>query len=161
MDNLPKLTEKQEKFLFEIFINRKSQTDAYCCAFDCQTMSRRNICIEASKLMKNPNITPWVEHNRKNRQEVNDNEVHYSQKDFFNELEDLHIIALESLDKNGNPNVVAAKGIVELKGKTKGYLKNELELSGGTVVQMSEVKVGEEQLSFEVGAETDATSKNS
>lgn len=155
MDKKPTLTDKQELFLYEIFVNRKSQTEAYRCAYDCQTMSTRNICIEASKLMKNPNITPWVEWYKKNKQQVAKEEIDYSQKDFFDELEDLHMIALESLDKNGNPNVGAAKGIVELKGKAKGYLKNEVELSGGAVVQMGEVKIGGKQLSFNIGNNED------
>lgn len=118
---LPKLTYKQQQFVLHYTINNGNATEAYKKAYDCKDMKDTSITVEASKLLKNPNVSPWLKQAQKNKQEVFENEIKYSAKDCFNELEQMKNLALKCFDKSGNPNVNSAIKTIELKGKLAGH----------------------------------------
>ena len=80
------------------------------------------------------------------------NDTNYTVKDALNELDELKNIALNSLDKNGNPNVSAALRAIEAKAKIAGLYKQNLAPTQN-VVQMSEIIVDGEQLKLNIGEE--------
>lgn len=83
---------------------------------------------------------------------TNKNQSSFSQKEAIEEFEELKRIALNSYDKNGNPNILAAIRAVENKAKIAGlYTQNNLEI--GTVVRMGEITIDGEQLKLNIGEE--------
>ena len=79
-------------------------------------------------------------------------EIIYSKDDALIKFEELKQIALNCLDKNGNPNIAAAIRAEENKAKIAGhYLNNNYEIS--TVVKMSEITIDGQQLKLNVGEE--------
>jgi phage terminase small subunit len=155
MDNLPILTQKQQTFLLQYLLNGNA-TESYRAAFDCSNMKDKTVWEEASKMLNHPKVAPWIEYHQKNQQEVIKEELNYTALDAFKEFQEMQELAKQSSKNYGN-----AIKCIENKAKLAGLFKERLELSGGTVVQMGEVKVADVQLSFEVGAELDDTSKNS
>lgn len=74
----------------------------------------------------------------------------YSPNDAIKEFDNLKEIALNCLDKNGNPNISAAIRAVENKAKIAGlYSQNNVQI--GTVVKMGEVKIDGKQLKLNIG----------
>lgn len=130
MENLPKLTEKQQTFLIRYFSNGKNASEAYRFAYN-SNGNEKTVWTEASELLKNPKVSPWLEYYEQNCQEAITNELRYSAQDCFNELESLRVMAIESRDKYFNPNVNSAIKAVELKGKLAGHFKDKVEVSGG------------------------------
>ena len=78
MTELPKLTDKQQKFVLNYITNGNNATDAYRKSYDCTKMSDKSITVEASKLLKNPNVTLWLNQANCNVQEVFQEEIKYS-----------------------------------------------------------------------------------
>ncbi len=117
---LPKLTAKQQKFVFFYATNGNNASDAYRKSYDCSNMKDESINVEASKLLKNTKVTLWVQWYQQNTQNVINQEFEYSQIEHFNKLNELQTIALSSRDKQGNPNVSVALKAEELKGKMSG-----------------------------------------
>lgn len=148
---LPKLTEKQNRFVLA-YGNCRKPIEAFKLAYDCSNMNANTIYVEASRLMKNPKIAPWIAYIEESSQKVAIEELNYSIRDCFNEVDEMKKIALESLDKSGNPNINAAIKAVELKGKLAGHFdKDNKEQVSGTITVMGEVVIDGEELSFEVG----------
>lgn len=78
------------------------------------------------------------------------NEITYSLSDAISELNDLKDIALNCLDKNGNPNISAAIKVVETKAKLAGlFSKTNIQI--GQVVKMNEITIDGEQLKLNIG----------
>lgn len=69
--------------------------------------------------MKNPNITLWLDFIQETKKEHIANEIEYSINDAFKEFDDLKMIALESVDQYGRPNIAAANKAVEMKCRLK------------------------------------------
>lgn len=157
MNDLPELTEKQDKFVQYYFKNGRNASAAYRLAYD-SNAKEKTVWEESSKLLKHPKVAPWIEHYKANVKEVFEEDIIYTTQDCVNELNSLFTMAIESRDKNGNPNVSAAVKIVESKGKLYGLFKDQIQLSGGAIVQMGEVKAGEQTLSFNIGADNDIDS---
>lgn len=130
MENLPILTDKQEKFLLYYFTNNKNATDAYKKAYSPKKMNDNSICVEASRLLKHPKVALWLDYYNKNQQEVIENEVKYTVKDSFNEIDEVIKLAKKPQGKSGSLNLGAAIKGIELKGKLKGLYKEKLEVSG-------------------------------
>ncbi len=148
---LPKLTEQQNRFVLAYGNCRKS-IEAYKQAYNCSKMNANTIYVEASRLMKNPKISPWIEYIEESSQKVAIEELNYSIRDCFDEVDEMKKIALESLDKSGNPNINAAIKAVELKGKLAGHFdKDTKEQATGTITVMGDVTIDGQELSFEVG----------
>ena len=114
IENLPKLTSKEQKCLLRFFSNGKNASEAYRYAYDYSKMKKASVYVEASKFLKNPKITLWIEYYTANQEEVISNEINYSAKECFENMKELQLIALTSKDKNGNTNINAAIKAEEL-----------------------------------------------
>jgi hypothetical protein len=120
-------------------------------------MSATSISVEASRFFKNPKITLWVAYYQQNQQEAVKEELKYSALDFFDECNELKMIALDCKDKYGNPNITAAIKATENKAKVCGLLKDQI-INNGSVVQMPSVTINGEEMSFNIGEEVDGNS---
>lgn len=149
-EELPKLTQKQNAFLQRYLINGNDASEAYRFAYDTQAKAS-TVWSEASKLLKNPNVTQWIEFHKKNIKDFAEKEMIYTIKDCMKEIQESQLMAVESTDKFGNPNVSAFQKGIELKGKLFGLFKENLDITGNTVVQMGEIKAGEIPLEFNIG----------
>jgi len=79
------------------------------------------------------------------------NDISYSIKDAIKEFDELKELALNSYDKNGNPNISAAIKAVEQKAKIAGlYSKND-SLQIANVIKMNEISIDGEQLKLDIG----------
>ena len=129
--DLPKLTTKQQQFVLHYTINGGNASKAYKQAYDCEGMKDTSIQVEASKLLKHPNISQWLEQAKSNVEEVFQDEIKYSAKDCFDELEEMRKLSLICFDKAGNPNVNSAIKTIELKGKLAGHFVDKHQVTGG------------------------------
>lgn len=119
---LPKLTPKQQTFVLHYTINGGNATEAYRQAYDCSKMQDNSITVEASKLLKNPNITLWLKQANINKQEVFEEELKYSVVDCFEELAEVQ----KRAKKDGGNYSQEIKAI-ELKGKLAGHFVDKHE----------------------------------
>ncbi len=76
----------------------------------------------------------------------------YTQIDAINEFDELKNIALNSFDKNGNPNIGAALRAVENKARIAN-LYSQANLEIGTIVKMGEITIDGQQLKLNIGEE--------
>lgn len=154
-NDLPQLQDKQDACLKRYLSNGFRKTEAYRYAYDCEGMSMASIYVEASRFFKNPKITLWLEYYRQNTEKATQETLNYSALDYFNDCEEMKLIALECRDKQGNPNVNAAIKADENKAKVCGLLKDQI-IHSGNVTQMPSVIVNGKELVLEVGEEADA-----
>lgn len=146
-NNLPKLTPKENAFVFHLYTDcLNSPTKAYKLAYDCKNSSEKTIYVEASRLMKNPKITLWREYYEKTLMNFQKEEIKYTRKDFFDDLD-----RIRSKTEDNQKTVSVALKAVELKAKSCGFLKEKVELSGSASVQMGEVKIDNQTLNFNIG----------
>ena len=150
MADLPKLQEKQDACLKRYLTNGYKKSEAYRWAYDCSKMKTASIYVEASKFFKNPKITLWMEYYKRNTQNAVQEELNYTALDYFNDCEEMKLIALECRDKFGNPNVSAALKADENKAKVAGLLKDQI-IHSGEVIQMPSVVVNGKELELNVG----------
>jgi len=148
-DDLPLLTEQQNNFVKEYVLNNQNGTEAYRIAYNSKATST-TCCVEASRLLKNPKITPWIEYYRNTIRQHITEEIKYSIDDAFKEFDDMKIIALESKDKNGNPNITAANKAIEMKCKLKGLMSDDV-VSNSVVVEMGKVELDGKELELNIG----------
>lgn len=149
-NDLPIMTDKQHACMRRYLSNGFNKSEAYRSSHDCKKMKATSIAVEASKFFKNPNVTLWLEYYQQNQQEAIQEELKYSALDFFDECNELKMIALDCKDKNGNPNIAAAIKAVENKAKVCGFLKEQV-IHSGSVTQMPSVIVNGEKLELNVG----------
>lgn len=149
-NNLPKLTEKEHSCLKRYLTNGYKKSEAYRYAYDCSRMNTASIYVEASKFFKNPKITLWLDYYRQNTEKAVKDELNYSAMDYFNDCEELKLVALECRDKYGNPNISAAIKADENKAKVCGLLKDQI-IHSGNVTQMPSVVVNGEELVLNIG----------
>lgn len=148
---LPKLTEQQNRFVLA-YGNCRKAIEAYKQAYDCSKMNANTIYVESSRLIKHPKIAPWIAYIEESSQKVAIEELNYSIRDCFDEVDEMKKIALESLDKSGNPNINAAIKAVELKGKLAGHFdKDNKEQGASTVTVMGDITIDGQELNFNVG----------
>jgi hypothetical protein len=158
---LPKLTEQQNRFVLVYGANGFKPVEAYMEAYDCSNMSKDSIYVEASRLLKHPKVAQWIEYIHENAQQVARDELNYSIRDCFNELDELKV-----LSKKDKSTYSVAKGCIELKGKLAGHFNRDEKEStiSGAITVMGDVVVDGTQLDFEVGEEVeqnaDKTSTN-
>lgn len=131
MIELPKLTDKQEKFILKYLTNGNNAREAYKQSYDCEKSTEATIDVEASKLLKHPKVALWLKQANCNVQEVFQEEIKYSVKDCFDEIEEMKKEAMNCGDKYGNPNVGVALKAVELKGKLAGHFVDKHVVAGG------------------------------
>ncbi len=75
----------------------------------------------------------------------------YNQEDAFKEFEELKNIALNSFDKNGNPNIALAMRAVENKAKIAGLYSSNKDIKIANIVNMKEITLDGEQLKLDIG----------
>lgn len=124
--DLPKLSDKQQKFVLNYLTNGNNASEAYRQSYDCKKSSPETITSEASKLLKNPNVTQWLEQAENNKKEVFNNEIKYSIKDCFDELAEVQERAKK--DKGNYTQEIKA---IELKGKLAGHFVDKHQVTGG------------------------------
>lgn len=152
MNDLPKLTEKENKCLMLWLTNGRKQSEAYKGAYDCSNMSDNAIYVESSRFFKNPKITQWIDYYLKNTQQTLQEQLDYNAKKHFEELNEMKMLAMECRDKYQNPNVNVALKAVELKGKLAGlYQESREENENGTVNVMGTIKIDGQNIDFNVG----------
>lgn len=158
-EDLPILTSQQNDFVRYYGVEGKTGAESYREAYN----SRGNTatcCIEASRLLKNPNISLWLQYFRQVQREHLEQEIKYSVDDAFREFDDLKTIALESKDKNGNPNINGACKAVEMKVKLKGLLQDDAQVQNSIVVNMNDVEVDGIPLELKIGEDIDNAREN-
>lgn len=126
MNELPKLTTKQQQFVLHYSINGNNASDAYRRAYDCSNMSNESVNVEASKILKNPKVSLWLKQAENNVNEVFNDEIKYSAKDCFDELSEIQARAKK--DKGNYSQEIKA---VELKGKLAGHFVDKHQVTGG------------------------------
>ncbi len=126
MVELPKLTEKQQRFVLYYTINGGNATEAYKKSYNCEGMQDNSITVEASKLLKNPKVSLWLKQAEKNAQGVFEDEIKYSVKDCFDELADVQARA-----KKNAGNYSQEIKAIELKGKLAGHFVDRQHITGG------------------------------
>lgn len=156
-DDLPKLSDKQDACLKRYLANGFKKSEAYRYAHNCERMNTATIYVEASKFFKNPKITLWLKYYQQNTEKAVQEQLNYTAIDYFNDCEELKLIALECRDKQGNPNVSAAIKADENKAKVAGLLKDQI-IHSGSVTQMPSVVVNGEELVLNIGEDIDAAS---
>lgn len=126
MTELPKLTGKQQQFILYYNINGGNATEAYKKSYNCEGMKDTSINVEASKLLKNPNVSLWIKQAEKNIQQVFEDEIKYSAKDCFDELAEVQARA-----KRNTGNYSQEIKAIELKGKLAGHFVDRQHITGG------------------------------
>lgn len=152
-DELPLITNQQNNFVKEYVLNNQNGTEAYRIAYN-SNASSATCCVEASRLLKNPKITPWIEYYRNTIKQHITEDIKYSIDDAFREFDDMKIIALESRDRNGNPNITAANKAIEMKCKLKGLMSDDV-VSNSVVVDMGKVEIDGKLLDLNIGDDID------
>lgn len=125
-EELPKLTDKQQKFVLNYLTNGNNAREAYRQSYDCKKSSDETIDVEASKLLKNPKVSLWLKQANCNIQEVFQEEIKYSVKDCFDELDEVRSRAKK--DKGNYSQEIKA---IELKGKLAGHFVDKHLVAGG------------------------------
>ena len=155
-NELPQLNSKQNQCLMYFLIKHCSKVEAYRSAYNCENMSDKAVYTEASRFFSNPDITLWLNQYQINTQQTIQEELNYYAKDHFDELNELKGIALNSFDRNGNPNVNAAIKTAELKGKLAGLYNQEKEEAGSNIVNvMGSITLDGKKLEFNVGEDVE------
>ncbi len=125
MVDLPKITKKQQNFILRYLVNGNNATDAYRTAYDCSQSSNETVAVEANKLLKNPKVTLWLKQADSNIQQVFKDEIKYSVKDCFDELDEVRQRAKK--DKGNYSQEIKA---IELKGKLAGHFIDKHQVTG-------------------------------
>ncbi len=126
MNDLPKLTTKQQQFVLHYSINGGNATEAYKNSYDCSGMKDTSINVEASKILKNPKVSLWIKQAESNVQQVFEDEIKYSAKDCFDELAEVQARARK---RTGNYSQEIKA--IELKGKLAGHFVDKHQVTGG------------------------------
>lgn len=115
-----KLTPKQQKFVDNI-VSGKNPSEAYRDSYNPPNMSKESMKVEAQKTLKLPNISQTIEERRKQQTE----EINYTIKDNFNELD----IGAKAAMSEGNFSAYVKA--IELKGKLLGFYTEKKEVDVG------------------------------
>lgn len=120
---MDKLTLKQEKFVQEYLSNGGNATQAYEVAYPGTKMTKKQIGIEAFKMLQNPKISLVL----KNYQEEVKETVLYTAEQSFKKLDEILSLALCPDGEDGRLNLQAALKAEELKGRLLGLYTEKLE----------------------------------
>ena len=156
---LPNLSFAMNRFVM-LIVEGYIPTEAYIQAYNCQG-KRATAYVEASKLLKHPKITPWLEYYKNVKKEHIEKEIKYSIDDAFNEFEEMKIIALESKDQYGRPNVQAANKAIEIKCKLKGLMNDDVNLNNSITMKMGDVEIDGVALQYNIGDDINGNTENS
>ena len=120
MSECKKLTPKENKFVNEI-CSGVNPSQAYINAYNPQRASKNTIKSQAQKILNKPYISHTIEELRKKQQE----EINYTVKDNFNELD----IGAKAAMSEGNFSAYVKA--IELKGKLLGFYTEKKEVDVG------------------------------
>lgn len=151
-ENLPKLNAKQTKCLMMFLTSNCSQVEAYSSVF-CKNGNKNTLYKEASKFFNSPMITPWLKLYQDNTAKTIQEELNYSAREHFNELNNLKELAYRCTDKYLNPDVKTMLKAEELKGKLAGLYKNDTEEVVSNVTVMNDIKLDGETIKLKVGSD--------
>lgn len=140
MNDLPNLTKKQQAFVMRYV----DATEAYKFAYD-SNMKEEYVNSEASKLLKNHKVTQWIEYYKNNVKKVCEEEVIYTAKNAFEELNNLQKRCSQS-----SKTYAVEKSCIDTKCKIAG-LFNETTLSQAVTVNMGTVKFDEKEVLLDIG----------
>lgn len=158
-NDLPKLKGSKRKFVMYLANNCKSASEAYRCAYNTKNMNRASVWKEASKLLKDPHVTPWLQWIEENQTEVAKTEVRYNREQAIYDADELLLMALECKDKNGNPNVNSALKAFELKNRLVGNFEEDNKQRAGEFKIMGSVMLDEKELDLKVGKDVKGEEK--
>lgn len=158
-EKLPKLKKKQQNFVLRFFSNGKNASEAYRYAYDCEGMKSNAICVEASRLLKNPNVTLWLEYYEKNQAETIKNEINYTVQQAMNEADEYLMMALEGQGRYNEPNLGAAAKFFELKNKLAGNFEKDNQQQAMQINSMGSIVIDKNPLELNVGKETETETK--
>ena len=125
--SMNKLTPKQEKFVQEYLSNGGNATQAYKVAYPGTKMTKKQIGIEAFKMLQNPKISLVLANYK---QEVKETVLYTAEKS-FNKLNELLELALCPEGESGRINLQAALKAEELKGRLVGLYTERVEAKVG------------------------------
>ena len=131
MSDLPKLTQKQQAFVMRYVLNGFNASEAYRYAYNCEGSSPQVVNSEASELLKNPKVSPWIDKFMTNSQEVIEEEFKYSVQDAFNELNDL-----QKRCKKSAKTYNVEKGCIETKCKLAGLMTEKHQIFSASLADV-------------------------
>lgn len=146
---LPKLTKKQQAFVMRYVVNGDNASEAYRFAYNCKEMSEPNINSEASKLLKNPKVTQWIAFYKSNVQKVCEEEVIYTAKEAFAELNEL-----QSRCSQTYKTYTVEKSCIDTKCKIAG-LFSDVAVANSVTVNMPSISLDGQEMEFDVGEDVD------
>lgn len=156
-EDLPKLNIKQTQCLMKYFTSNCSQIEAYCSAYSTNG-NKNTLYKEASNFFHDPKIIPWLKYYQNNTAKTIQEELNYTAREHFDELNNLKVLALNCLDKQSNPDVKTMLKAEELKGKLAGFYKNDTEEVVSNVTVMNDIKLDGEVIKLKVGSPLQETS---
>lgn len=143
--DLPKLTKKQQSFVMRYVVNGDNASDAYRFAYKTEGMTDNTINVEASRLLKNPKVAQWIAYYKSNVKKVCDEEVLYSAKQAFEELNDL-----QSRCSVSSKTFHVEKSCIDTKCKIAG-LFSDVAVSNAVSVNMPSITLNGQELEFNIG----------
>lgn len=157
-EELPKLTDKENKCLMRYLTNGFIKSEAYRFAYNCEKMSDNATNVEASRFFNNPKIALWLNEFQKNQQKTVQEELNYSALDAMKEYNELQ----EKCSASSKTYAVA-KGCIDSKCKLAGLFDNEKENTSNSVTVMGSISLDGKKLDFNVGEDVnnDTTAENS
>lgn len=136
-----RLTAKQQKFVNEICKGVKP-SQAYINSYGKNNSTLKTISVEASRLLKNPNVSLAIDENYKKIQE----KFSYSREESFRKIQEIQQKAFEyrqeAVTKDGavvvlnNPDLRTALKAEELKGKLVNLYSDGKNVEVSTAVQI-------------------------
>jgi len=151
-EKLPKLNAKQTKCLMTFLTSNCSQIEAFSSVFGGKS-NKNTLYKEASKFFNSPKITPWLNYYRNNTSKTIQEELNYTAREHFNELNNLKELALNCTDKYFNPDVKTMLKAEELKGKLAGFYKNDNDEVISNVTVMNDIKLDGKTVKLKVGSD--------
>lgn len=152
IDALPKLNTKQTQCLMTFLTSNCSQIEAFSSVF-MPHGNKNTLYKEASKFFNSPKIIPWLKHYQENTAKTIQEELNYTARQHFDELNNLKNLALNCLDKQCNPDVKTMLKAEELKGKLAGFYKNDTEETVSNITVMNDIKLDGETIKLKVGSD--------
>jgi hypothetical protein len=73
----------------------------------------------------------------------------------------MKMIALESKDQYGRPNVQAANKAIEMKCKLKGLMNDDVNLNNSITMKMGDVEIDGVALQYNIGDDANGNTENS
>lgn len=126
---LPNLTPKQQNFVMQYITNGNNATEAYRQSYDVKKMDSNAIYIEASRLLKNPKVSQWIDFYQSNIQQ------NFKEKSVY--TAELAMQEYDNLKGRVSKNIKycnVEKSIIDSKCKLAGLLTDKIEHNAGATL---------------------------